>query len=446
MIHTRRMSKTEPQPLEIAASFAAIIGSTIAWVSAEFALAAALYVAANSIVLLSDAWRQKQVSYRTVLLFPFLLYAATPILHIGWGGNTFDLSEKVFLPFLVGSWLTVITLYWGLPTQNYVSNNLLTSNTNEVNDDPVGSLAGIACMMFGLYLYTSLGTDVLSRAERLSGQSFFQTFSELGFVSATMALFAISVDSKGYGRKVSVALAALYTGVEILYFGDRRTALSLLLALIVAAQCAGKLKLKIWHLTVAAGMLPLILVFGVLRSFPAADWWDLVISGTVFQEFSLMRTELGSAATVANNVGLTHGTFSFQPSYHLIILQVVPSRILTRASWLWTPSQLYAYEYRFDVFAEGGAFGYNILLESFQNLWIFGPIFLALVLRKTFFVFLRATRLRLFLIEAFTYATVFIYRADLASWAQTLVYVSLLGIGFWSLARFSNQTYKFSEK
>ncbi|MBA3668739.1 MAG: hypothetical protein H0W71_01525 [Sphingomonas sp.] len=429
--HMKSFQETNRPTLEIAASFLAILSSAAAWNLKYFGLGCFLYVGAMFIVLLSDSWKHRELSYRTVLLFPFTLYAFTPIAHIGLEGNIFLLSESIALYFLVGSWITLVILYWTLPTQEFLINRIKSTSVEYSNDrSPFSVLALICCIMFGAYLYTSiLGSSGMSRGERISGQGFVQTASELGFISLNLLLFCQAIGNRSSRWIFPFVLAVAYFCVEIFYFGDRRTAFSLLLAFVVAAQCAGRLNLKTWQVLTPLSFLPVVLVFGVLRAYPLSDWVYLITSGKVFDTLSLMNSELGASSVIANTVGLTEGVFSWHPSYHLIPLQLVPTSFVPRDDWLWSPSQRYAYQYEYKLFASGGAVGYNILLESMQNFSVFGPAILAITLSRTF-VWIASMKYqnKLFLLGVYTYATVFVYRSDLNGWVQTFVYIGVIGL------------------
>lgn len=409
------------------AAFAALL-----WSASLHILAMLVLIGVTLLYIFRDYSYTDGFSYRSLLIAPSLLYAIAPIYHIAVEGNYLNLSTGVFTHFL---WAVIVylgLLAIGLPGRDEVRNKISPA----MNTKHFATLILLsALLLLAWFVYGDWGTGI-SRGARLSGQGILATLFEMGFVTCALLTFSVGVYQNRGLLAVFITMPAIYIAAEILHFGDRRLALSLIFGMLIIAVSSGRMKIRIWHALASLFFLPIILVFGVLRAYPVQDWGWLLSSGTAFRGMSLMNTEVGASAIVADTVGRTNGVFDFSPSYHLIPLQMIPQALLERDSWMLPPSLKFVYEYDTATYYLGGGYAYNLLFESFSNFGLLGPsvlaLFLILVLRAALNV---GGSAKMFLLGSFAFATVFSYRMDLLSWTQTFVYMAIMGVILWHLTQ-----------
>lgn len=196
-------------------------------------------------------------------------------------------------------------------------------------------------------------------------------YTEKGLDIAFLKIFLVVTSALLIMRKaerLDLLLIFFFLSVELLVYGDRRYALSIILLYFLSSAMP---KNTSFYFLGTIGLFAMYLL-GMFRNFPITEWFLILKSNNFIALFDISRSEFGQNYFIYSTIGEINYLSSFTAFVSYVF--ILPSRFVDLVS----PSHLFAKEYFPDIYAAGGAFGYSLFLESVQNFHFFGPAFLAL--------------------------------------------------------------------
>lgn len=283
-------------------------------------------------------------------------------------------------------------------------------------------------MVYGLYVYKVISEVGLSIGLMSRGDIYQDKDTLSQIIKASLAplfLFSFYVKQRGitspiYGFVLSLVLISFIL-VDVVILGDRRSALQLLLALLVMKQLVNpistkKVLVRIWPFLV---LIPAFILWGKFRNQPLSEYAAIWDSIEVLAIFNPLMTEFGGAAFVADHMYSSNFMDFMRPTYLETIPEMVPGIVLPNRPD--GPAKWFVWHYHPDIAAAGGAFAFNALYESIMNFWYFGPLVSgAFWAGGTAFILQIKSRFSPLISGIFASSILFFFRADLISMLKML--------------------------
>ena len=174
---------------------------------------------------------------------------------------------------------------------------------------------------------------------------------------------------------------ACFFVVEVFFYGDRRTAVSLLVCLFVIRFYKVSVPRTVIFLGTIIGIF--FLVFGVLRNRSLLDAYALIGSENFWAVFNPVNTEFGAFHIVGSKLYSEGFNSIFMLSFFKAPLSLIPESIFPNRPI--APPVWFVKTYFPSIHASGGGVAYNFVMEAFQNFYFMGPfligLFVAFLLR-----------------------------------------------------------------
>lgn len=210
------------------------------------------------------------------------------------------------------------------------------------------------------------------------------------FAEAAIAAFALlhALVYFRYGTRVSllvISAVLAYCAYDVLILGDRRPAVGLVLGLIAIRAMERGFRFRLHYIPVVLSGALILQIWTFGRSIGVLGTLAGIVDGSFWQIFKIRygETEFAAAALVLNQQW--HDLqVDFMWSYRYLPVQLVPNFLLNPLGIEQpdSPSLYFVKNYFPTVAAEGGAFGYNIVLEAYQNFGILGYVLVPALLAR----------------------------------------------------------------
>ena len=376
-----KQSSTAPSSIVsylAAGVFVALIFSGVSYVAGSWLglFVGQILTFSFSMAMLSHVYGR--ISFPTVLNLFFFLYAAAP----GWdtylfNGSRYDLSLTSSFVFannlFMASYAVLATVF----------RNMQPATAVPAADNKSANIyLLLLCLSFAVYIisiqsaYGTLSPQI-NRLDIFLKKGTFLQITKLIlplYLAVTIVTFA-----KKRGRLLGSILIGViflsYAYIEVMIFGDRRLFAALLIVICIFLYEQRRFGFR--ELLIGVFIAALLIALGDSRNREDISLFSQLTNIVKFLNFS--KYEFGYAGIIAQDLARSEEFFEFSPSLLDVPLQLVPSP-LTSALAIdrpLAPSQLYSLNYHPDIFFGGGAFGYNVVIESVQNASFLGPVILA---------------------------------------------------------------------
>ena len=283
-------------------------------------------------------------------------------------------------------------------------------------------VAAAAIIGSGVYFASvvlDLGVMVgdISRGEQMIGIS--TTTQVIIYLAIAGPLYGLGLCVEASRRgtpysRVTVMLfllaAVIFAYPNLLILGDRRIFLSTIAALL-SVMAIGRRK-TVLILTL---IIPLFFIFSLYSGFrgaPIDQWVDRYYAMDMWSLVDPSQGEFGGWGRIAQDVLTQPFSAVYRPTILEAPFSVTPKMLLPDRPI--APSLWYVQTFDPNTAARGGAWAFSIVVESYMNLWIFGPVLLGILFGKIIAKFEIGTFRRMIMV--FTLA--FIYRFDTVSMIQ----------------------------
>jgi hypothetical protein len=168
----------------------------------------------------------------------------------------------------------------------------------------------------------------------------------------------------------------ILTVFDVLFFGDRRVVLSMLLG--VAYLWLNRSPALIWMTPSIGIMLAALLVLGAVRGQPLHVWVDVLSTIELRWFLSPVNLDFGGFPLIATNVlASPDPMISLAPTYLDSVVAVVPAEIYPNRPLAF--SGWYIETFHSDIAAIGGGLASNWVVESIVNFGMWGPVIVGLL-------------------------------------------------------------------
>ena len=335
----------------------------------EFHLAAVIAFALT-LGLLSKTYGA--FSLPSLIVFATGLYALSPTVDIYiWAGPRFD-PDEIALPTLLSVIFVASYGFFCQRNRQSLDGRHAAWGSKKL---PLYAANGIIILVLCAvaYIYAIIHTYGTIRPSISRAELFYNKGSLIQLTKLSMPVF-ISIYALLRADRARIAEVAIiltisvaYLYMEFVVFGDRRLATGVLLTFgLIAARRRGGFLLVVPAAVVAA--IALISV-GFSRNS------DREFQFVPERALNFSNLEFGYPAEIVQNVEPV-SLQEWRPRWTLLEVpgQVLPRFISPTRSP--SPALQYVAQYYPDVSAAGGAFGYHLVFEWYENLFLFGPIIL----------------------------------------------------------------------
>lgn len=215
---------------------------------------------------------------------------------------------------------------------------------------------------------------------------------------------------------------------DLVFKGDRRVVVSVVLALLSLKYHGKNIPLKIF--AVGAFFVVALYFYGAVRNRPFFMWADNITeymaagfspSKTEFGPFSVIANEILSGENFFSSLTLFNGLLSALPSF------VYPDRPLASSVW-------FVKEYFPDFYDVGGGLAFNIVVDAALMFGFLAPVFLAVAYALVFSIANQRGESRSLVCALLIYIFTFTARFDFTSIYQVVGYsLFVLLSGYFSL-------------
>lgn len=319
------------------------------------------------------------------ILVTFFYLSAGPMdLHFFQNINLLDAKRMGVLLLFGYSFIFFLLFFWTLLDGKILKIKALTrldytltnSNYSQILYKTVAILI-IVLVFFYIYKFvTSFGFVIgaSSRGELYSNKSFVLTLAKtlLPFLIITYIWL------KKYYRNVTtkfdyiiILTVITFLLFDILYKGDRRITVSLLLAIAGIYYFHKNLPKKY----IIFGILGAVFLYfyGAVRNRPIYLWSDSIVN-FITRDFSPSLTEFGPFSMIANYI-MKDDLYVTMPTFFSSLLSTVPGFIYPDrplASSVW-----FVKTYFYNYYLAGGGMAFNIIADAALNFGYLAPLFLA---------------------------------------------------------------------
>lgn len=302
-----------------------------------------------------------------------------------------------------------------------INNSLTHSNYSHILYSGVTTLFFLSVISYIIYFLIFYGFSIgaMSRGTLYGNSSFFLTLLKIliPFLAITSIWLQKNYQENKRRRGYFIILfIVLFVLFDMLFKGDRRVSVSMLLAIGSIYYYQKNIPKKYVILGIFG---PFILYFlGAIRNRPLSMWSDNIAS-YLAREFSPSKTEFGPFSMIANYL-LREDLFMTMPTMFTSFLSALPGFIFSDrplASSVW-----FVKTYFTDYYNSGGGLAFNIIVDAVLNFGYFAPFILALF----YFLFLsigkQKGKIGILINALLIYTLTFTARFDFTSIYQTVIY------------------------
>lgn len=295
----------------------------------------------------------------------------------------------------------------------------------------LASLFGSLLYLYSIYRDVGLSVGNFNRGEQqiaLTTKS-----SVLLMLAAAGSLYGFGVwnlarqGGRQYALPVKVILfggLAIFAYTSVFILGDRRVFLSTVFGVLAISRLSRRTTTIMLVSVIPAYVL--FALYGGFRGSPLYEWAGIWKFMDVKVLLDPSQGEFGSWARVARDVlsrpysDIADFTFLKAP-FSVIPSFLYPDRPLAPSLW---------YVRTFDPLtaSRGGAWAFSLVIESFMNFWVFGPIVLGFFISMIIAKFERSMMRRLLMV----FVLAFSFRFDMVSMTQqtgwTLMFVGMFHV------------------
>ncbi len=236
-------------------------------------------------------------------------------------------------------------------------------------------------------------------------------------VAGPMYGFGVCIDARRRGKPYSrltvfcfFSAFALFAYVSLVMLGDRRILLSEMIACLSILALRRKTVTTILLSTIPAFLV--LSLYSIFRAVPFYQWPGVWERMDVFAAVDPSQGEFGGWGRIAQDVlsrpydAVSKLTFLDAP-LSVVPKFLLPDRPVAPSVW---------YVNTFDPFtaSHGGAWGFSIIVESYMNFWVLGPVLLGIFFGSLTAKYEVGTLRRLVLVFVLTFA----FRSDAVSLIQ----------------------------
>lgn len=355
------------------------------------------------------------ISLPTVIVFIFSLYALSAgVDSYFYAGSRYSLPHVSILSLLNNYFLFLYTLF--LITKQKTSRNTELPRLSENCQSQFLLATCVICggYFFAVYITYGTLTPALSRSDIfLQKGTLLQILKILAPVFATVLIVASLQTGNKFRALTTILVTAPYLFTELFVFGDRRLVLCMFIIVMIAFNERRNANFR--SLLGIALILVSFLAIGNSRNRDYLSFVDQIPNLTETLNFSTQ--EFGYTPSVVENLDASGYLEPRMFSVLDIPLQIVPKFVAPGIDRPLAPSLIYARDFHPLVFYNGGAFGYSLIIESFQNAHILGVGLLAAAFAfLTVYVHSRSnSRMQFCLQYAVPFTLIFSARMDLIS-------------------------------
>ncbi len=340
--------------------------------------------------LITLGWNERRLHPVSILVFTSALYFLAAPLELVTTSNYTYYKEDITFSFMLPNVVFLASLLLFTPSVDRLRqiDRLRPELAQSARTLSIASTF-VAVLVYFLINVPQFGVDLSVALDRGEVQI---SLGAGGFLAeAAIAAFVLlhALLYFRYGCRVSLGLVvavSAYCVYDILILGDRRATVGLALGILAlrAMERGFRFRLRYVPIIFFGAFLLQIWTFG--RSIGFVGTIDGILDGSFWQIFKVRfgETEF-AAATIVLNQQWYDLQVEFFWSYRHLPLQIIPNFILNPMGIEQpdSPSLYFVKKYFPTVAYEGGAFGYNIVLEAYQNLGLIGyllvPAFIARV-------------------------------------------------------------------
>lgn len=295
----------------------------------------------------------------------------------------------------------------------------------------LASLFGSILYLFSIYRDVGLAVGNFDRGEQQIALT--TSSSVLVMLAAAGSLYGFGVwnlarqGGRQYALPVKVILfggLAIFAYTSVFILGDRRVFLSTVFGVLAISRLSRRTTTIMLVSVIPAYVL--FALYGGFRGSPLYEWAGIWKFMDVKVLLDPSQGEFGSWARVARDVlsrpysDIADFTFLKAP-FSVIPSFLYPDRPLAPSLW---------YVRTFDPLtaSRGGAWAFSLVIESFMNFWVFGPIVLGFFISMIIAKFERSMMRRLLMV----FVLAFSFRFDMVSMTQqtgwTLMFVGMFHV------------------
>jgi hypothetical protein len=292
-------------------------------------------------------------------------------------------------------------------------------------------IVGAYCISAAIDVGGMFGAGRVAVIQSVSTSTRVLSILSAGAVAWLMTIFIAGRNYREYRRYgwLLIGLSACAFAITtILLLGERRLVLSALAAFIVAVPLSRRVKST--AIVFAAPAIYALLIFSAFRTYPFYEWARIAQSLEYLRFFDISFGEFGAWATIAQDILSRPYTSVADLSFLRAPLSVIPSAIFPDRPL--SPGMAYIAEFHPAVADIGGGMAFSIVLESYLNFWVFGPILVGGIFGAALAASYRSANTVLVVVFALTFS----FRFDLVSLIQLTLWASVAIVLLSTLTRF----------
>lgn len=414
-----------------------IIFSLLKWYTAQFLVFTIIYI-----YMLALTAKETGVFHPMIIFFGCsFLYFIAGSLDLIFFDDIYELSPEAIslqlnhaLMFFLGFYILWVVFQEKVNKSIFLSvfdAQLSHDITRRVLTISLGVSIAILSILYCASLHYKFGGHMpqMSRPDMYSSMSFMEKFAKVFFpffvITYIWTKAKYTHTSKIAFFGVTVFILA-FIAADISYLGDRRTSVSLVLAILTIIFWKKRIGILSISLLSSLGIF-LLFFYSHLRSANVKSWTN-IISDRLTSDFNLGQTEFGAFSRISSDLMFPEFYFS-KMSFLTSFLSAIPtfifeSKPLSSAVW-------YISEYHAELYEKGSTLAFNILVDSALSFGFLGPIFLAIMYFILFAPTLIDGRVAIYFAALFVYSLSFSARFGFTQLYMTVlsatVFVVLFG-------------------
>jgi hypothetical protein len=383
------------------------------------------------LLLKVTAIMRRGFSFPLLFLFFSLLYIISPL----WDAlvvqsGTYDLEISAFIAYHGINLLLFYTIFCNLK----VVSSKLPDFKEIFNCNKVRLILICSILSYLLLLINDVGLQkifVMSRGEWFLSKS--TSLNVLKMIVPISICFYIPFLKKDQLTLIDMPILLLlgvYLFMELFVLGDRRLLLGIISFYLYINFSDKKFSFK--AKTLVCLFIVLFILMGFVRSKPLNEWVGVFSDLELVSIINPANLEFGYAGKVGQDILKKDGKEYIDISLVSSIQTLVPKIFYENRPL--GPAQAYSAKYHPDIWAEGGAFGYNFVVELYRNLSFLGPIIFGVIFGLFCSIMLNNKNITYnFIVNVVLFNTsLYLIRLDSASWYKfmliNIILISLFAV------------------
>lgn len=365
------------------------------------------------------------------IIISFFYISAGPLdLHFFNNKDSLN-SQTMGLMLLISySFVEFLLLFWTLMGSKSFNISLISNLNSTLRNKSYSRLVYFTLsVLIILFVFIYIFKFILMYGFTIGGMSRGELFSDRSFiltlVKTALPVFIIAyLWLKKYYRNeknttldyLVISLIIIFSLFDILFKGDRRVVVSLVVGIIGIYYLHKPLPKKY----IISGLIGAISLYfyGAVRNRPLYMWSEN-LAYTLSKDFSPSSTEFGSFSLIANYL-MKDEFFMLMPTLWSSFLSAIPGFIYPDrplSSSLW-----FVKNYFTDIYMSGGGLAFNIIVDAVLNFGYFAPIVLSLFYMSFFVLGKQKGEIGVLISALLIYSLTFSARFDFAAIFQMVFY------------------------